>query len=203
MTTAKRPRPTSQPTTPGHRDSHGGGATHPRTLTGTTSGPPQTSSRGLPDIASLVGEDDHARWVAADQMCSTTSSAVHIRTVRAGLPCRGPSLQREGSGRAAATRERLALGHLRTAPQACTDSSAEAPVETTESAAPRHDKGWVSLTPTDLLDQDQLPRLWERSRPSGAADQQTRRRHPGTPSGGCSSTRGLYSTNWMRPSNVR
>jgi hypothetical protein len=29
------------------------------------------------------------------------------------------------------------------------------------------------------------------------------RRHAGAPSGGCSSTRGLYSTSWMRPSKVR
>jgi hypothetical protein len=28
-------------------------------------------------------------------------------------------------------------------------------------------------------------------------------RHAGAPSGGCSSTRGLYSTSWMRPSKVR
>jgi hypothetical protein len=27
-------------------------------------------------------------------------------------------------------------------------------------------------------------------------------RHAGAPSGGCSSTRGLYSTSWMRPSKV-
>ena len=31
----------------------------------------------------------------------------------------------------------------------------------------------------------------------------TGRRHAGAPSGGCSSTRGLYSTSWMRPSKVR
>jgi hypothetical protein len=31
----------------------------------------------------------------------------------------------------------------------------------------------------------------------------TARRHAGVPSGGCSSTRGLYSTSWMRPSKVR
>ena len=28
-------------------------------------------------------------------------------------------------------------------------------------------------------------------------------RQAGVPSGGCSSTRGLYSTSWMRPSKVR
>lgn len=42
-----------------------------------------------------------------------------------------------------------------------------------------------------------------RRRPGGRPDRRTGRRHAGTPSGGCSSTRGLYSTSWMRPSKVR
>lgn len=39
--------------------------------------------------------------------------------------------------------------------------------------------------------------------PGGRPDRRTGRGHAGTPSGGCSSTRGLYSTSWMRPSKVR
>ncbi|WP_405697802.1 alpha/beta hydrolase [Streptomyces sp. NBC_01185] len=39
--------------------------------------------------------------------------------------------------------------------------------------------------------------------PAGRPDRRTGRHHAGTPSGGCSSTRGLYSTSWMRPSKVR
>lgn len=42
-----------------------------------------------------------------------------------------------------------------------------------------------------------------RRRPGGRPDRWAGGRHAGTPSGGCSSTRGLYSTSWMRPSNVR
>lgn len=37
----------------------------------------------------------------------------------------------------------------------------------------------------------------------GVRHLRTGRRHAGAPSGGCSSTRGLYSTSWMRPSKVR
>ncbi|MBB5085262.1 epoxide hydrolase N-terminal domain-containing protein [Nonomuraea endophytica] len=36
-----------------------------------------------------------------------------------------------------------------------------------------------------------------------ATPRRTGRRHAGAPSGGCSSTRGLYSTSWMRPSKRR
>src|SRR3954451_18428253 len=37
----------------------------------------------------------------------------------------------------------------------------------------------------------------------GRPDTRTGRRQAGVPSGGCSSSRGLYSTSWMRPSKVR
>ena len=43
---------------------------------------------------------------------------------------------------------------------------------------------------------------WKRRR-AAAFDTRGRGRHAGAPSGGCSSTRGLYSTSWMRPSKVR
>ncbi|MFJ6784355.1 hypothetical protein [Streptomyces yangpuensis] len=39
--------------------------------------------------------------------------------------------------------------------------------------------------------------------PDGRRDRRPCDGHAGTPSGGCSSTRGLYSTSWMRPSKVR
>lgn len=41
------------------------------------------------------------------------------------------------------------------------------------------------------------------SNPRRRENRRTGRRHAGAPSGGGSSTRGLYSTSWMRPSKVR
>lgn len=56
-----------------------------------------------------------------------------------------------------------------------------------------------------LVDKEQARVLLRacRRRPGSRPDRRTGRRHAGTPSGGCSSTRGLYSTSWMRPSKVR
>ena len=48
-------------------------------------------------------------------------------------------------------------------------------------------------------DRDRFDQLEE----AAAFDTCGQGRHAGAPSGGCSSTRGLYSTSWMRPSKVR
>jgi hypothetical protein len=51
-------------------------------------------------------------------------------------------------------------------------------------------------------DRDRFDQL-EEAAGGGVRHPRTGRRHAGAPSGGCSSTRGLYSTSWMRPSKVR
>ena len=51
-------------------------------------------------------------------------------------------------------------------------------------------------------DARRLPQ-WEEAACGGVRHLRTVRRHAGAPSGGCSSTRGLYSTSWTRPSKVR
>ena len=51
-------------------------------------------------------------------------------------------------------------------------------------------------------DRDRFDQL-EEAAGGGVRHLRKGRRHAGPPSGGCSSTRGLYSTSWMRPSKVR
>ena len=79
------------------------------------------------------------------------------------------------------------------------------------SARPRH--GWWrprhrstgQLSEARLVrdDRNGLDQVDEAAGGDGVRHRRTGRRHAGAPSGGCSSTRGLYSTSWMRPSKVR